>query len=219
MKLAPWIALAAVALFVAAATVPKEMEPEEVVVALDLSGIDTVVVASGTPEIVLRYAAEASVLHHRPQLHYDVRREGSTLTLALADSANRYDDGEVSLPRSLRRLVVQGGTVNAHAAPVALEVETSGDVEWHGDAGSLLVVDRTHQERTCRECATTVKIAKGHIAELTVRTRSGTVELDRAEQLGRVHLELGADADYRLGGLQGKPPAVLVTGLSDVAIP
>jgi hypothetical protein len=217
MKRAPWVALAAIAMFLAAIASSHRIARPEQVVALDFTDIDTLVV-NASASIVLQPASEATRLlqeyhYHAPDVPREtprVTRQGTTLTIHAAATAAGYLRTKVHAPATLRRIVVAGGDIEATSPVDALEIETTGALSWNGRAKSLRILDRTRDSGGCAGCDHSLRIADGTIGTLVVRTRSGNVVMAQAERLGDVRLELGEEAEYELGSLHGNPPQVTV---------
>jgi hypothetical protein len=208
MKLAPWVALGAVAAFVAAVAWAEKPPMPGTVLPLDFSGIDTLVVETQSAKIELDQAAT-----HEIHLDYgesaSVERRGATLRIRGKGS---YQD--IRAPVTLRRIVLEGGGIQAGQGVGELDVETTGTLSWRGDARVLRIVNHLQQPR-CDDWCNSVEINQGNIGTLFVRLHGGRVALNKAGAIDRVVLALGADAQYELEGLRGAPPPVIVIGEHD----
>src|SRR5881392_1753728 len=99
----------------------------------------------------------------------------------------------------LRRIVLDGGDIEAKAEVASLAVETRGDASREGQAAALTMPDRGGDPRCTGNCRNTLPVTKGSIGEFFGRTRDGSVELVDASQIGSVTLALGDEADFTLG--------------------
>jgi hypothetical protein len=204
MKRAPWVALASLALLVAASAWKHEKPapPPIVHTPVDFTGIDTIDLERfGVANVVL--VAPGSPNDVRQSLGYPlvVRRHDGKLELEID-----YDDhADIVLraPNTLHRIAGVFGKVTAQAPVSSLEIEAGMGVDWSGDADRLRI--------DCESfCKADVEIQAGRIRELSVRIDEGKLVLAHPSDIGTVRLELGPEASYTLGKLQGPSPAITV---------
>lgn len=213
MKRAPWVALAAIALLVGTSAWSERKELPNASVPLDFTGIDTLVVRTISPEVVFDRG--------KPRLSHDrgkpmrVTRAGTTLTIEPHEK-EQYRNVRLLVPVTLRRIVLHGGEVAAHVPVGELDIEGTAELTWKGDARVLRIVDAAPKPHAdCDEYCRTVKVERGTVGELVVRSRHGRIHVVDATRVARIEFVLGADATYTLGGLRSAPTHVTVVGYAD----
>lgn len=154
----------------------------------------------------------------------DVRqaREGDRLVLELPAQASPYI--RLQLPASVQSLVVPGARIDADEGVAQLDIRTTGDVVWNGDAVRLAIHDarprgedgeRAHPlaapaaaaaatlpDDCLRACGQIVGIESGRIGELVVHLRANGLRINQPSQVGEARLHLGPDAWVSLGPLR-----------------
>jgi len=205
MKIAPWVALAAIGTFLAAVAWAKRPPMPGQSLPLDFSGIDTLVVQTKNPRIALDTAAPYRVSYGYLESAL-VERHGTTLTLRGKGSLH-----EIGAPPTLRHLVVDGGTVEAKTGVGEMDIETAKPLSWDGDA-RILRIDSHAADRDCYPCG--VEIEDGQIGMLFVRAHENHVSI-RSAHVASVVLALGEKATYSLRDLHGAPPPVTLIGEHD----
>jgi hypothetical protein len=202
MKLAPWVALAAIGTFLAAVAWAKRPPMPDQSLPLDFSGVDTLVVQTQDSRIALDDAAP-----YRISFGYSesalVERHGATLTIRGKGTLH-----EIRAPSTLRRLVVDGATIEAKDAIGEMDLETTRPLSWEGDA-RILRIDKKTFERDCYSCS--IDIDDGQIGMLFVRAHEGHISI-RSANVAAVVLALGEKATYSLRDLHGTPPPVTLVG-------
>lgn len=209
MKGAPIVALAAIAVLLMAVAQPHRARSglggHHERTPVDFTGVDTLVVEFHDATVVLDgEPVEGAVMASAGR--FEAVREGATMTLRPLGRA--LHGTRVHAPPTLRAIELRGREVIARVPVDALEIRAHGYVQWRGDARSLRLVDLGSPRADCaRDCGNILSVS-GRIDNLSARTAHGTVALEHAESVGNVVLELGADAEYELGGLHGPPRPV-----------
>jgi hypothetical protein len=217
MKLAPWMALAAIALLMSGSLLSRKESTQHRFQALDFTGIDTLVLENAHfDEVKLGNFPGRMVDKFDSQVSASATRQGRVLTIRIEHAWL-----EIEAPATLRRIVGAGQVSVAHGVRVRdMLLEGNESIKWRGDVDRLRIVHATApSEGTCK-CpghddftVGTVDVEGGRIGELRVRSERGHVTLGRVEDIGHATLELGEHAEYDLGGLHGKPPEVTLIAL------
>jgi hypothetical protein len=214
MKLAPWMALAAIALLMSGSLLSTRARSERSLQVLDFTGIDTLVVETkGMAEVTLGNFPGRMVAKFDATVDASVTRRGNVLEIK-----DEHGWLEIEAPATLRRIV---GADQVHVAEGVrvrdMLIEGDDLLSWKGDADRLRIVQLAKPSTGTCKCdhhtVGTVGVERGRIGELWVRSERGHVSLDRVEDIGHATLELGEHAEYDLGGLHGKPPEVTLIAL------
>jgi hypothetical protein len=216
MKLAPWFGLAAIAVLfgaIGAAGDPRKLEDER---PLDLSGIDTLQVATDSAQVVIdatRRPVVRRVAWREAEPHAIVmHREGRTLALDIEPDkdGNRQGELHIVVPPTLRHLVLNGsGNVVAESPMTAFDIEVGSYLYWHGDVADLRVLHRAPRVDCNADCGDTLHFS-GHIDALRVTTWDGNISLDQADALGPTTLALGPKGALSLQKVRRVPEIMLV---------
>jgi hypothetical protein len=216
MKLAPWVALAAIALLMSGSLWSKRHVSNELLQRLDFTGVDTLVVKSkARAEVHLGKFPGRMVDRFHDDIEASVMRNGNVLTIT-------QENGwlEIEAPATLRR--IEGVSAVEVAEGVrAQDVVIEGDdsLTWSGDVDRLRIVHHSDPSARCScpgnadQTSGRVEVTDGRIGSLHVRSERGRVSLNDIEAIGHATLELGEHAEYDLGGMHGKPPEVTLIAL------
>lgn len=213
----------ALAVLVAALVLPSWPEvpgPRRLV--LDLDGIREVEVRGGGSVGIAMGEKLTPAIEWEPETG-DVQpvREGDRLVLELPAQSSAYV--RLQLPASVQSLVVPGARIDAGAGLAQLEIRTTGDVLWNGDAARLAIHDvrpdtqdgersagpaaagaaaATLPEECLGACGQMVGIETGEIGELVVHLRANGLRINQPAQVGQAKLHLGPEAWVSLGPLR-----------------
>ena len=198
MKLAPWIAGAALVTVVVALSTAKAVNPPERTTMLDVSAVDTLEVHSNRNveiEIDSRVAASA---RYKDSTDSSVRtrRQGSRLVVSANIADGNYEDLKVSVPASVSRFVLDEGQILTKEHVPMVEVLVRGRVNWNGDAGRLVMrdaKDRSHARACACGTNTTFSVGGGRINEALFYSPMGHVELGKPDAIGVVYAWLGKE--------------------------
>jgi hypothetical protein len=217
MKVAPWVALAAVALLMSGSLLTRRDAQEGPLRKLDFTGVDTLVMKSKSRvEVTLGKFPGRMVDPFDDDVEATVTRSGNVLTIT-----NEYGWLQIEAPETLHRIEGADQINVAHGNRVAdMLVQGSESISWAGDVDRLRIIHRTkpstgtcrcpeHEERTVGS----VLVQRGQVGSLEILSERGKVSLGQVEDIGHATLELGEDAEYDLGGLHGKPPEVTLIAL------
>lgn len=150
-------------------------------------------------------------------------REGDRLVLELPAQASPFI--RLQLPASVQSLVVPGARIDAGEGVAQLDIRTTGDLVWNGDAVRLAIHDArprgedgegahppaapraaaaaaTLPDDCLGACGQIVGIESGRIGELVVHLRSHGLRINQPSQVGDARLHLGSDAWVSLGPLR-----------------
>jgi len=204
MKYAPWVAGAALGVIVLTLSTAKAIDPPDKITALDVSGIDTLEVHSNRAvEITIRSDVPARAKYgDSTKSKVGVRRQGSRLIVD-AHLEGGYEDLDLSVPASIHRLVLDGGTVHTKEKLASMELLVSGDVGWNGDVGTLVMRDTKDRKRSGKcECgsATDFNVHGGFIREAWFYSPDGRLKLEASDHIDSVHAWLGPKGDVSLDG-------------------
>lgn len=201
----------------AALVLPGPQSQERELQPLDTTGIREVEVRSPDIIRVTLSAEEAPGYRTNNDEHaVQVRREGDRLVLE--SQASGYGALALVLPPDIGTLVVPGARIEAESRPGRLEVRTTGNLYWSGDAGEVLLHDlrappppdpgrragvADAEHRCLGDCVRLIEVEWGRIDHLEVRLQRSGVAINRPDRIGEVRLHLGADAWFSLGHARG----------------
>lgn len=207
----------ALLVLLAALVLPSPQSQVREHVPLDMTGIREVEVRStGIARITLSAADAPGYRLPDDQHAVRLRREGERLVVE--SEAGGYGALELVLPPTVATLVVPGARIEAGTRPERLEVHTTGNVYWNGDAGELLLHDlrvpqppgpRQHaraadeEHRCLGDCLRLIEVEWGRIDRLEVRLQRSGVAINRPDRIGEVRLHLGPEAWFSLGHARG----------------
>lgn len=190
---------------------------------LDLDGVREVEVRGDGGVAIAMGGKLTPAIEWSPEIG-DVRqaREGDRLVLELPAQASPYI--RLQLPASVQSLVVPGARIDADEGVAQLDIRTTGDVVWNGDAVRLAIHDarprgedgeRAHPpaapaaaaattlpDDCLRACGQIVGIESGRIGELVVHLRSHGLRIKQPSRVGEARLHLGPEAWVSLGPLR-----------------
>jgi hypothetical protein len=206
MKRAPLVAFAAIALYlVGLGSTGRQVMAKDAVLALDITGIQTVQVRASHTSIKLKPGARASVSYDDSRIEVKAARSGSLLLVVAEVKAEGRGDARVELvlPTTLRSLVTDESDVEllGPALP-SFEYQGSGDLAWAGDVVDLSIVDR-QAPGLCRGdwCTPDLTVA-GHIGRLTIRAERADVTLKKPDHVGSASFLFGPRSTLSFGQAQ-----------------
>ena len=216
MKLAPLFGLAAIATLFGAIAVsekPRRVDEERL---LDMSGIDTLLVATDEAQVVIDATRQPAVrrtdwLSARPHAVI-VRRDGRTLTVDIEADAEGDRPGQlyIVVPPTVRHLVLNGsGNVAAASPMTAFDIDVGSYLYWNGDVANLRVLHRAPEVDCAEDCGDTLHFS-GRIEALRVTSWDGNISLEQPEKLGATTLALGPTGAFSLDKVRRVPEIALV---------
>lgn len=225
MRLARATFALAVGLFLAAIATPFPREQKQVVVPLDLDGVEAVVVESDGHVHIGLDSRKPAQAESRMFGEVSVRavRRGNTLFVSQTGAAEAPAPVWLTLPPTLARIDLASGTLEVaeYDRLARLEVTTRGSLEFSGDADVLQVVSDGTDKGCLGQYCPGVSIQAGVINELHVVSTGNLVALEQPATLGRVRLVLGPGAQLRLGATDRLDHIVIerVPGQADATPP
>jgi hypothetical protein len=200
MKIAPLGFLAAVGIFlVTMAIAERGHSPDNAVkLALELDGIDTVVVkTNGSTSIIIDD-------NEKSELSYDEiidRNSIVTSKAAVIKDKNRlfinanlmgYEDLKIALPTSVRYLQLTKASVTAKNTLDELDVQMSqGSLLWNGNAKLLNINNISEDKCDPSNCEKAITINSGVIGQLHIEALKGELALNKTNDLKAIRLSLG----------------------------
>lgn len=209
----------AMLVLVAALVLPsRPVAPGPQRLVLDLDGIREVEVRGGDVGIAMGGKLTPAIEWEPETGEVRQVREGDRLVLELPAQGSAYV--RLQLPASVETLAVPGARIDAGAGVAQLEIRTTGDVVWNGDAERLVIHDArpraqagerspgpaaaaaTRPDECLGACGQMVGIESGRVGELVVHLRANGLRINQPEQVGDATLHLGPEAWVSLGPLR-----------------
>jgi hypothetical protein len=203
MKFAPILAGGTLGLVLLTLATAKAISPPQKTLALDVRGIDTVVVRHLAAEVVIHSTRPAQVQYaDRADWGVSVRREGTRLYF---DRVTRADgpDVKIVVPAGVHHFIGVGN-VQSDEALAQVEVEERGTITWSGDVERLVLRDTSDPKRHRDDAAKSAKpghcdcdygsdlrVTKGKIGELKAYSPHAELHLDQPDSIGVVYAWLG----------------------------
>jgi len=199
MKFAPWVAGAALGTIVVALSTANAIDAPEKTTLLDVSGIDTLEVASNRSiDIEIDSGKPARAKYDdSTKSRLRVHREGNRLVVD--SELDGYVEFQLSVPASVHRFVLDGGKVHTKETLPEVEFLAKGDVTWNGNAGRLVMRDIKDRKKGPCKCNYVLDFSvAGTIGDAWFYSPNGQLHLSAPDEVGQVHAWLGPKGNVSL---------------------
>lgn len=199
MKIAPLLVAGTLAMLLLVAGTAKRVVLADRSIPLDVVGIEVLEVDGDEhgAEIAINSKARASVnLGGDHDSNVAVVRRGNIL--AVRYKSSNFSSVHIVVPASIRRFELNSrATITALDRVADLQVRTSGNLTWKGDAEKLRVTGIGGWRGAC---AQSLVVEAGSIGRLDIVSPSASVGLGEADRIGVAEIDAGRGGRLSLAG-------------------